>query len=86
MDNGKGYSREIVVLASVHDDYLALTEGIGKWWVASEGKSIEVGDTPTFRFGETYWKMRVKELISDKKVVWECIEANHIDEIKRLVN
>jgi len=80
MKSQKNYSREIIVSTGPHDAYLALTEDIDKWWVAPEGKAEAVGDNPEFRFGESFWKMNVKELIPDKQITWECIEAHHLDE------
>lgn len=79
MSDKESYVREIAVSASPEAAYRALTEEIGKWWVMPDGDANKVGDIPVFRFGRTYWKMRVTELVSAHKVVWECIEANHID-------
>ena len=75
------YDREIVVSASPDGAYSALTAEIGKWWVVPEGGATAVGDTPVFRFGPTYWKMRIKEIIWEERIVWECIAANHIDQV-----
>jgi hypothetical protein len=80
MNIQKSYTKEIVVLVSSEAAYRALTAEIGEWWVAPDGNASKVGDTPIFNFGPTYWKMKVKDLVPSKLVVWECIEANHVDE------
>nr|BAJ07008.1 putative uncharacterized protein [uncultured bacterium] len=74
------YRREIIVSGTTADAYRALTVDYDKWWTPSSIPIKNVGDIVTFRFGETYWTMRVIGLNPNRYVALECIEANHIDD------
>ena len=72
------YTRDIIVSSSPSAAYQALTSEFDKWWTPSSNPVSAVGETITFRFGPTYWVMRASNLVPDKFVELECIEAHHI--------
>lgn len=74
------YFRQLIVPVNVSTVYQALTKEIGMWWTQPEGDAHKIGDTPIFRFDDdlTHWKMKVINLIPDKLVQWECVDAHHI--------
>ena len=76
----KSYAREITVSASPSAAYRALTEGIDRWWTETSNTLKSEGDTVTFRFEPTYWKMRVKQMVLNSLIELVCIEANHVHE------
>lgn len=78
--NTDSYRREIIVSNTPSAAYKALTTEFNKWWTTSTNPVMNVGETVTFKFDPTYWTMRATELIPDKHVELECIEANHVDE------
>ncbi len=71
------YTREIIVSNTPANAYQALTTAFDKWWTTSCNTISETGDKITFRFGSTYWVMRVNSLVPDNSVELECIEAHH---------
>ena len=74
----ESYAREISVAAPPGKAYRALTKEVDRWWTTdAEGDASTVGDEATFRFGETYNTMRVRELEPNQGVVWECVAQNH---------
>lgn len=72
------YTREILVSNTPSAAYRALTSGFTKWWTTSCNPVSENGDQIIFRFGPTYWIMRASNLVPDKIVELECIEAHHV--------
>ena len=56
--------------------YLALTtrEGLQGWWTADTEAEPEIGTLAVFGFFDrsTVFKMRISELIPDKRVHWTC--------------
>lgn len=65
----------LVIKAPVETVYQALTtqEGLSSWWTRRTIAKPEVGFLNEFRFGELYHnKMRVTELIPNKRVSWIC--------------
>ena len=74
------YTREIIVSNTPNAAYRALTSEFDKWWTPGSSPVTAVGDTVTFRFGATYWRMRATKLVADKGVELECVEAHHIHE------
>jgi uncharacterized protein YndB with AHSA1/START domain len=76
----QGFKREIIVSKEPGAVYRALTKEIDKWWTISADIVSEVGDHVTFRFDPTYWTMIVQELIPERLIVLECVEANHFHE------
>jgi len=74
------YQREIFVSSTPADAYRALTVDYHEWWTPGSIPIKNVGDIVTFRFGETYWTMRVIKLNPNSYVALECIEAHHVDD------
>ena len=74
------YTREIIVSSTPDEAYRALTSGFDKWWTTDCNAISNVGDDITFRFGPTFWVMRVNNLVPDSTVELECIEAHHVHE------
>lgn len=74
------YTREIIVSSTPEAAYLALTTGFNKWWTTGCNPISETGDKITFRFGPSYWVMRVNNLIPDNYLELECLEAHHVHE------
>lgn len=72
------YTSEITVTNTPEAAYQALTNGFDKWWTTACNLVSETGEEITFRFGPTYWVMRANNLVPDKFVELECIEANHV--------
>ena len=77
---GSDYSNTINVFNTPEAAYQALTSHFNKWWTTGCNSISDVGDTITFRFGETYWIMRASKLIPNQLIELECIEAYHIHE------
>ena len=47
------------------------------WWTNSfEGQSEKKGDLFTVRFGETFVKFKVIDVVADKRVSWEVVDCN----------
>jgi hypothetical protein len=50
---------------------------VSDWWTTGvEGKSQSIGDEFTVRFGDTFVKFRVIELVPGKSAAWEVIDCN----------
>lgn len=65
--------------AEVFQALTSLT-GLKGWWTEDCSVApLQVGSENTFRFGPTYTVMKVKEVIPNKKIVWECTKHHHID-------
>ena len=64
------------------DVFKALTseKGLKGWWTTDcSVEPLKIGAKNTFRFGPTFTVMKVTEVIPNKKVIWECINHNHIN-------
>ena len=70
----------VTIKANLETIYKALSteEGLSGWWAKQTTAKPEVGFLNTFTFGNFVNKMKVVELIPNKKVLWECVES--IDE------
>jgi uncharacterized protein YndB with AHSA1/START domain len=56
---------------------LASTEGLKGWWTLEAKTDEQVGGVAEFIFGEHYHnKMKIVELVPNKKVGWECIKGD----------
>ncbi|MFB8002978.1 SRPBCC domain-containing protein [Nocardia sp. NPDC056000] len=58
--------------------YSALTsvEGLSGWWASNtSGKGNDVGGVLEFRFGPGGIDMKVVDLVSDKRVLWEVVDG-----------
>lgn len=75
----QNYSKSIIVNAQPSKAYAALTIEYDKWWTTTTSNSInDIGDMVTFTFGQTFWKMTVKNLIANEYVELQCIKAHHV--------
>ena len=56
-------------------DRLTSAAGLRGWWTGDSVAKPEVGSIAEFGFGErsTRFRMRVDELVPDRRVVWSCI-------------
>lgn len=71
-----GYQSSIVVNTSAAEIFTCLTTKIREWWTEStEGSAKNSNDWFTVRFGHTFKAFEVEEIISDKKIIWKCIDA-----------
>ena len=77
---GNSYTREIIVSSTPRAAYRALTSEFDKWWTPSSSSITTVTDTVTFKFGPTYWTMRVTKLLPDEIIELECVDAHHFHE------
>ena len=51
-------------------------KGLSGWWTADTRGNSEPGGVLEFRFGEHFLnRMKVRELIEDKSVTWDCVES-----------
>lgn len=76
MEEQKDYSSSFTVRISAREA-LEKIEHVANWWTESyEGDSQNVGDTFVVRFGETFVKFKVAELIQDKKASWLVTDCN----------
>ena len=71
------YELNTIIEAPVHQVFKGITEEIPSWWTSMfEGESKNSRDVFTVRFGNSVFKtMLVKEIISDKIIVWEVIDT-----------
>lgn len=70
------FQKTIIVNSDSNDIFAALTTGIPEWWTASfEGSGEETGGEFTVHFGTTFKKMKVSELVPERKIVWDCLES-----------
>jgi hypothetical protein len=50
---------------------------VSAWWAKNfKGSAKKKGDLFTVSFGETFVDFSIKDLISDKMVVWEVVDCN----------
>ena len=68
---------QIGVKADVKDIYQAINslDGLSNWWTKTSG-DISLGGKLHFHFNEHTVEMTIKELITDKKVVWQCTDKD----------
>lgn len=75
----KKYQCSVIFNASPDKVYQAITseKGLKNWWTPDCTIDTKVGEESTFRFDKTYNVMKIKELIPNKKVVWDCVKQHH---------
>jgi uncharacterized protein YndB with AHSA1/START domain len=69
----------LIIFAAPEKVYHAVTEqdGLAGWWTAETVAKSEKGHINEFKFGDRYHnKMRVDELISNRRVAWECLRGD----------
>jgi uncharacterized protein YndB with AHSA1/START domain len=54
---------------------LSTIEGLAGWWTTDTTGSAEVGGRILFRFGPGDISMAVRELVPDKRVLWEPVDG-----------
>ncbi len=66
---------QIGVKADITDVYQAISslDGLCGWWTKTTGNT-NTGGKLHFHFNEHTVEMTIKELIPDKKVIWQCTE------------
>ena len=56
---------------------ISKTEGLCGWWTVEAKADEKVGGTAEFIFGERYYnKMKITNLLHNKKVEWKCLEGD----------
>src|SRR5260370_31948360 len=73
----ESYTRNIEIAASPAKVICALTMEIHKWWTTSADDASVIGKSATFRFGKSYQTMLIKDLVPERRVVWDCVEHVH---------
>jgi hypothetical protein len=70
------YQNSLTVNANPNQVFESLTLQIPDWWTVNfKGSSSKTNDKFTVRFGKTFKTMLIEELITDKKVVWKCLDS-----------
>lgn len=70
------YTCQITVPASDTTVFEALTTKIPDWWTQHfEGAAAQCNDIFKVHFGNTRKTMQVVEIIPNRKLVWQCLEA-----------
>lgn len=55
---------------------LSTIDGLSSWWTSLTSGESKINEIIEFRFDEPYYmRMKVLELLENRKVLWECIEA-----------
>ncbi|MFF2089542.1 SRPBCC domain-containing protein [Paenibacillus sp. NPDC058174] len=63
--------------ASTVYEALTTAKGLSEIWTSELIVSDQIGYINEFRFGgKGLTKMRVDELITDKKILWQCVDSN----------
>ena len=72
------YQQSLVVTATPATVYAALTtaEGLRGWWTDDCDVATAVGETITFRFGQTSKDMRIERLDAGREVRWHVTKAH----------
>lgn len=76
----KNYTATIQTSADPAVAFAALTIDIEKWWTKPNAIIASVGDLAKFTFPPqlSYWTFKAVELVPNKRVVLECVDAYHI--------
>jgi uncharacterized protein YndB with AHSA1/START domain len=63
--------------SSIDNVYKALTtvEGLSRWWTCDTQGDSKVGGELQFRFGDGGFDMKVLELESGRRVLWQVVEG-----------
>jgi uncharacterized protein YndB with AHSA1/START domain len=72
--------RTVLFAATPARVYAALTtpEGLRGWWTTDCDVATTVGGESTFRFGETFARMRIDALEPGRAVRWTCSAQRHV--------
>ena len=75
-NNKPDYHCEINVNESDNKAFECLTIGIPDWWSKNfEGSANNLNDVFTVHFRNTFKTMKIEEIIHNKRIVWQCIDA-----------
>jgi len=78
MEQDRSFSTVFLVEQSPQEVFSAIND-VGGWWTAEPGiagSAAKVGDEFTYRYGDLHEsRQRVTELVPDKKVVWQVMDA-----------
>ena len=68
---------QIGVKADINDVFQAINslDGLANWWTKTTGDTTVDGKLH-FHFNEHTVEMTIKELVADKKVVWQCSDED----------
>ncbi|WP_309640537.1 hypothetical protein [Flavobacterium sp.] len=70
------YTTSMTVATAANEVFESINS-ISKWWTENvEGRSQQVDDVFTVRFGATFITLKVIESIPDKKIVWLVTDCN----------
>src|ERR1700730_6076440 len=50
---------------------------VHNWWTTLADDASVMGKSATFRFGKSYQAMLIKDLVPERRVVWDCVEQVH---------
>ena len=72
------YKQVVKIETYAANAFEALTRQIDKWW--GDMDSIVLGKNDIFKvsWGEPWYQFKVAEYEPNKKITWECIDANQI--------
>ena len=73
-----GYSTSTAIAIDTQSAFEALTRRIDGWWGKIDKPVLQIDDEFTVSWGEPWYQFRVIEYLPNKKISWECIDANQI--------
>ncbi len=72
----ENFQYEITLESTAKKIYSGLTFQIQHWWTEKmEGSANKINDEFTVRFDRTFKRIKVVELIPDKKIIWEVMDS-----------
>lgn len=71
----QNYTANITVSENQQAAFNAINQIKGWWTVVMEGNSTKLNDVFTVRFGETFIKIQVVDLVAGKKIAWKVIDG-----------
>ena len=75
------YSKSLLIYSTPEKVFKALVSQIELWWGKVDIEYKKVGDLFSVYFGDTEWRFEIIELEQDKRVVWKCVKAHHVDNL-----
>jgi uncharacterized protein YndB with AHSA1/START domain len=77
VDPGKAdFKATITFSSSPTKLFDCLTKKINEWWTEDfEGNAENFGDVFTVRFGETFKRFKIEDIVPDRKIAWYCLDA-----------
>ncbi len=72
----ENFHRTITVNASAEEAMKKINQ-VNLWWAKNfSGRAEKLNDKFTVRFGETFVDFQIRELVTNKKVVWKVTDCN----------